>query len=256
MSYLTPAVETRQRGSILGRTSPLVKLAIAILWLLGLGLTVRIVPPVVLIAVTIGAGLWLGAIPGSRFAVRLAPLVVAALGIAVTNLVFSGHNADPAATELARLGPLRITAEAGLAALGVGARIGAIVAVGAVFALTTDSTRLVDALVQQARVSPRFAYGALAAYQAIPRLADDLITLRAARRLRGLRAWHPRILVGLLVRAIRRADQLAIAMDARGFGSPDLGGRTTFRPLRWSPLDAVVLITGVALIVGLLLAPV
>jgi energy-coupling factor transport system permease protein len=253
MSLIAPAIEPRQRDSLLGRTSPLVKLALAIVWLLGLGLTVRIWPPTVLAVVTVLAGIWLGRIPLPRLAARLAPLVVAALGIAVTNLAFSGHNADPAATELLRVGPLRITEPAVVGALGVGARIGAIVAVGAVFTLTTDSTRLVDSLVQQARLSPRFAYGALAAYQAIPRLADDLATLRAARHLRGLREWHPRILVGLLVRAIRRADQLAIAMDARGFGASDIGARTTFRPLRWSIVDGAVLLAGVVLIAVLLL---
>ena len=56
------------------------------------------------------------------------------------------------------------------------------------FALTTDSTKLVDSLVQQARVPERFAYGTLAAYQAIPRFAEDLTTLRQARRIRGLAA--------------------------------------------------------------------
>lgn len=253
-SYLAPAIEDRQRDSALGRTSPLVKLGLAVLWLLGLGLTLNPGPPLVLIAVTLVAGIELGRIPPGRLAVRLAPLVLAAGGIALTNLLFSGQNADPAATELLRIGPLRITEEALLAAFGIGARIGAIIAVGAVFALTTDPTRLVDALVQQGRVSPRFAYGALAAYQAVPRLADDLATLRAARRLRGLREWHPRILVGLLVRAIRRADQMAIAMDARGFGSASIAQRTTFRPVRWSAIDLVVGAGGVLLIVVLLIA--
>ena len=74
-------------------------------------------------------------------------------------------------------------------------RVVAIATVGAVFALTTDSTKLVDSLVQQARVPERFAYGTLAAYQAIPRFAEDLATLRQARRIRGLRGgWHPRLL--------------------------------------------------------------
>ena len=120
------------------------------------------------------------------------------------------------------------------------------------FALTTDMTRLIDSLVQLGRVSPRFAYGALAAYQAVPRLADDLGTLRSARRLRGLREWHPRLLVGLLVRAIRHADQLAVAMDARGFGA---GPRTTYRPIAWTQLDGIVVGVALAiLVVALLIA--
>lgn len=251
-AFMPPEIEMEQRESVLGRTNPLVKLGIALAWLLGLGLTLDVRPPLVLTFVALFAGLQLGSIQQSALARRLAPLTLAVLGIALANLLFSTHNPDPLARELLRLGPLRITVEAVEAAAGVGARVAAIVSVGAVFALTTDMTRLIDSLVQLGRVSPRFAYGALAAYQAVPRLADDLGTLRSARRLRGLREWHPRLLVGLLVRAIRHADQLAVAMDARGFGA---GPRTTYRPIAWTQLDAIV--GGVALailVVALLIA--
>ena len=51
--------------------------------------------------------------------------------------------------------------------------------------------------------------------------------MRQARRIRGLRGgWHPRLLVGLLVLAIRHGDRMALAMDARAFGS---GPRTYYR---------------------------
>ena len=113
-----------------------------------------------------------------------------------------------------------------------------------VFAQTTDSTRLVDSLVQQGRVPERFGYGALAAYQAVPRLADQVTTLRQARRIRGLRwSWHPRLLVGLLVLAIRHGDRLALAMDARAFGS---GPRSRYRVVRWTWLDLAVPIGALA----------
>lgn len=246
---LAPEIGPAQRESLLGRTNPLVKLGIALVWLLGLGLTIDIRPPLILTLVALVAGLQLGALSPAVLAGRLAPLGVAALSIALTNLLFSTHNPDPLAAELFRIGPLRVTQEAVEAAAGIGARVVSIISVGAVFALTTDATRLVDSLVQLARVSPRFAYGLLAAYQAVPRLADDLATLRSARRLRGLREWHPRLLVGLLVRAIRHADQLAIAMDARGFGG---GPRTTYRPEAWAPLDAVVSVTALVILVAAL----
>lgn len=249
---LAPEIGRRQQESLLGRTNPLVKLGIALAWLLGLGLTLDLRPPLMLTFVALLAALQLGRVDPGVLARRLAPLALAGVGIALVNLLFSTHNPDPAATELLRIGPLRITQEALEAAAGLGARIAAIVSVGAVFSLTTDVTRLVDSLVQLGRVSPRFAYGALAAYQAVPRLVEDLGTLRASRRLRGLREWDPRLLVGLLVRAIRHADQLAIAMDARGFGS---GPRTTYRPIAWTQLDAIVgsaalLLLVVALIVS------
>ena len=246
---LVPDVGRRQRDSVLGRTNPLVKLAIAIGWLVGLVLTLDVRPPLVLAGVALVAGLVLGRIELGAYLRRLLPLALAAAGIVIANILFSGRNADPLVTELLKLGPLRITQEAVTAAAGLGARVTSIVSVGAVFALTTDATHLVDSLVQLARVSPRFAYGALAAYQAVPRLAEDLTTIRHARRLRGLPEWRPRILVGLLVRAIRHADELALAMDARGFGS---GPRSTYRPVRWMPLDAVIGAAGLVLLVVVL----
>jgi energy-coupling factor transport system permease protein len=246
---LTPDVGPAQRQSLLGRTNPLIKLGIALAWLVGLGLTLDVRPPLILTLVVLIAGIQLGALTPRKVARRIAPLWLAVLGIALANLLFSNHNPDPLATELARVGPLRITQEAVNAAAGLAARVLSIVSVGAVFALTTDATYLIDSLVQLARVSPRFAYGTLAAYQAVPRLADDLGTIRSARRLRGLREWHPRLIVGLLVRAIRHADQLAIAMDARGFGS---GPRTTYRPVRWTLLDAVIAMAGILIVIAAL----
>ena len=241
-----------QAESVLGRSSPVVKLGLALAWLIGLATTLRPGPPLALAMVVLLAGLVFGRIVPFRLARALAPLVVAAVSIALANLIFSGSNGDPAAHQIARLGPLRFTSEAAAAAGALGLRVLAIVSVGAVFAQTTDPTHLVDALVQQARVPARFAYGALAAYQAVPRLGEDLATIRQARRVRGLRgSWHPRILVGLLVRAIRHADQLALAMDARAF---DSGPRSTYRPVRWSPLDAVVAVLGVLILLFALLS--
>jgi energy-coupling factor transport system permease protein len=250
-AFLAPELDSAQRDSTLGRTNPLVKLGIALVWLIGLGLTLDVRPPLILVVVAIVAGLQFGEIPPGRLARRLAPLVLAALAIALTNVLFSTHNPDPAAHEVLRLGSLRITQEALVAASGLGARVAAIVSVGAVFVLTTEATRVMDALVQQARVSPRFAYGLLAAYQAVPRLADDLATLRGMRRLRGLRDLHPSLLVGLLVRAIRHADQLSIAMDARGFGP---GPRSTYRPIAWTRLDLLVAVIALVILVAALVS--
>jgi energy-coupling factor transport system permease protein len=228
--------------TVLGRTNPLTKLGVAAGWLVGLATTTRLSPPIALAIVALAAGLVLGRVPVRALARALAPLWIVALAVTVSNTVFGAANPDPIATELLRLGPLRITEEALTTAIGLGLRVVAIASLGAVFALTTDATRLVDALVQQARVPERFAYGALAAYQAVPQFADDLATLRQARRIRGLRGtWHPRLLVALLVLAIRHGDRMALAMDARAFG---LGPRTHYRPIRWTALDIGLAIGG------------
>lgn len=236
---------TATTPSFLGLTSPLVKLAVAVAWLLGSTATLDPLPPTLLAVLALGAALGFGRVELGRLGRLMAAAFLPIVGIVLANVLFSRSNVDPAAVEIARLGPLRLTAEALEAAVGVGARMAAIVSAGAAFLLTTDTTRFVDALVQQARVPARFAYGANAAYQAVPNLARDLGTLRAARRVRGLPGWRPRLLVGLLVRAIRHADQLALAMDARAFAS---GPRTTYRPVPLTWRDPLVLALGIAVL--------
>lgn len=224
-----------QLDSQLGRASPLAKLGIALVWLVGLALTLEPGTPLILAAVAFGAGLMLGGIRPINLLRAVAPLWVAAAGVGTFNALFSVSNGDPAAAELMTLGPLRLTVEAVANGIALALRVVAIGCVGAVFALTTDPTRLADSLVQQARLSERFAYGALAAYGSIPRFGEDLATLRQARRIRGLRgSWHPRLLIGLLVLAIRHGDRMALSMDARSFGS---GPRTRYRVVHWQPRD-------------------
>ncbi len=234
ISRVEPA--DRALESPIGRLSPLAKLAIAIGWFVALALTTRIGPPIAVASFALAVAAVPGRVPPGRLARALLPLWAVAVSVGVFNAVFAAVNTDPAAVELLRVGPFRLTEPAVAAGVGLAARVVAIAAVGVVFTQTTDSTRLVDSLVQQGRLPERFAYGALAAYQAVPRFAEDLATLRQARRIRGLRGdWHPRILVALLVLAIRHGDRLALAMDARGFGS---GPRTAYREVSWSRLDA------------------
>lgn len=243
----------RQLTSVLGRTSPLLKLAVAIAWLVAMAVSLDPRPPLIAFAAAALSAIVLGAIPVRRFVLAVAPLWLAALGMAVFNALFSASNADPAATEVLRLGPVRLTEPALRGGVAIGLRVMAIAAVGVTFAQTTDSTRLVDSLVQQGRVPERFAYGALAAYQAIPRFAEDLASLRQARRIRGLRtAFHPAMLVGLLVLAIRHGDRLALAMDARAFGT---GPRSRYRVVVWSGTDGAVAAASSLILVAIVAVP-
>lgn len=251
MSLLRPIeVGSAEAASLLGRTSPLVKLGVAFAWLLGLATTLDPRPGLFLGVAAVLAIPLLGAVPSDRILRFLGPLALAAAGIGLANLLWAAPNTNPAAVELLRIGPVRITQPAIEAAAGLMTRLVAIAAVGAAFTLTTSATRLADALVQQGRLSARFAYGALAAYEAVPGLASDFMTIRDARRLRGLPAWYPRIVVTLLVRAIRHGDQLALAMDARGFGS---GPRSVYRPISWSWRDIAIGVGGVGLLLLALL---
>ncbi len=244
-----PVRADRVASSLLGRASPLVTLGVATAWLVALATTMDPRPPILVALVAIAAALLLGRVPPGDLARGLAPLWLAALSVGFFNALLAPANGDPTAAVVIAVGPIRLTAPAIQAGVALALRVAAIVAVGVAWSRVTDPTHLADALVQQARLPHRFAYGALAALQAIPWLAEDLVALREARRIRGLRAsWHPRVLVGLLVLAVRRADRLAVAMDARGFAGP---GRTRFRVVRWSWADAAVALGGLAILAAI-----
>jgi energy-coupling factor transporter transmembrane protein EcfT len=134
-----------QIDSLLGRTSPVVKLGVAIVWLIGLAVTLHPLPPVILAAVALAAGLTIGGIPPLILGRTLAPVWLAALAIGLSNMLFSTANGDPTTTTLLQVGPIRIAQEAYVAGVSIMLRVAAIACVGAVFALTTDSTRLADA---------------------------------------------------------------------------------------------------------------
>jgi len=244
-----PTRADRVAASPLGRANPLGTLAVALAWLLALATTTDPRPPLLVAVLAVAVTLVLGRVPPADLARGLAPLWLAALSVGLFNALLSPANGDPTATVVLALGPVSVTEPALQAGLALGLRVVAIVAIGVGWGRVTDPTHLTDALVQQGRLPERFAYGALAALQAIPWLAEDLVALREARRMRGLRAsWHPRILVGLLVLAIRRGDRLAVAMDARAFAAP---GRTRYREVRWAALDTLVLVAGLGVLAAI-----
>lgn len=246
---LLPELGARQLTSPLGRASPLTKLAVGFAWLAALVVTTDPRPTIVILAAGIAGAIGLGRVPVGRFLRAWLPFVAAAAGIVIVNTLLGAANREPMARELFQLGPLRITEPALATAVVLGLRILAIAGIGVAFAQTTEATTLADALVQQARFPDRFAYGALAAYQAVPRLSLDLVTLGQARRIRGLgRGWSPRLLLALLILALRHADRMALGMDARGFAA---SGRTRYRIVRWSPVDAAVALGGLLVLAGI-----
>lgn len=114
----------------------------------------------------------------------------------------------------------------------------------------TDPTELADALAQVAKLPSRFVLGILAGTRMLGLFLDDWRTMSLARRARGvgdrgvLRRFFSMAFV-LLVFAVRRGSKLALAMEARGFGS-DIP-RTWSRPSRLHPRDAVALMGGIAI---------
>lgn len=106
-------------------------------------------------------------------------------------------------------------------------RLGAIAALALVPGLTMSGPDLVRAAVQHARVPYRIGYTALAAFRFVPRFRRELEVIRQAHRVRGGGGRGPFAAVArwagyavpLLAGAIRHAERVALAMDARAFGA-------------------------------------
>lgn len=131
-----------------------------------------------------------------------------------------------------------------LTGLATGLRLGAIVALALIAGLSTTGPDLARSLVQQLRVPYRVGYTALAAFRFVPRFGHELEVIRQAHRVRGAHGGRGPIaavarwsgyVVPLLAGAIRHAERVALAMDARAFGAfPD---RTERHLVPWRARD-------------------
>jgi energy-coupling factor transport system permease protein len=222
MQLITPLVP--DPSAPLARANPVAKLGAALLLLVvlfaSLDGTTALVVLVGLACLLPVSGLSIRALLGRAWLVGLA-----AVSIAVINVLFAPQQAGPT---LLSIGPVHLGAETMVDGLGLATRLVAIALAGLLATATSQPTELADALIQQLRVSPRFAIGALAALRLLPLLAAEWQTIAMARRARGVEAGRSPIavvrlfagqLLALLVGAIRRGSRMALAMEARGFGA-------------------------------------
>lgn len=173
---------------------------------------------------------------GARMTARVAAVVV--LVVPAFLIVLAAGFAlwtDPSGVThdvvLLQVGEWRLYAGALEIGAATALRLGAILVLALIGGLTTTGADLARSLVQQLRVPYRVGYTALAAFRFVPRFGRELEIIRAAHRVRG--ATHGRgpisairrrvgYVIPLLAGAIRHAERVALAMDARAFGAyPD-----------------------------------
>lgn len=222
MRLVTPLVPAPHAP--LARANPVAKLAAALVILVALfasldGVTAGIVLATLLLLVP------LSGLSGRDVLARSWLVGLAAVSIALLNVVFAAEQMGPTVLEV---GPVRIGSETLATGAGLGLRLLAIVLAGLLATATSQPTEIADALVQQLRISPRFAIGVLAALRLLPLLAQEWQILAMARRARGVEPGRSPVarlrlfagvLLALLVGAIRRGTRMALAMEARGFGA-------------------------------------
>ncbi len=188
---------------------------------------------------------------------RMAPLTLAILLLQP----FFSASFGPAArgAPLLALGPLRLTVGGILEGISFALRANVLAVVTTGLLLTTDQGRLVQGLV---RLGLPYTWGLTfsLALRYLPTGYGLFVSIREAQQARGwqpearnflqrARAYLP-VLVAVIIAALRLSDALAMALAARGFGSPR--PRTVWREIRFTGRDwlAVGLVT--LLFVGLM----
>lgn len=246
-----------ERDSWLQRRNPTAKLAAHLILSLAVTVVFDPVTPLAFVGLALLTGRILGRIPLALLARALAPFWLLAASLIASNALF---------VETARRqgvlwswGPLTATRHGALIGLSLAERGVAIAAFSVLFLLSTDPTALIRSLVQQARLPARIAYPALAAYRFLPLLRGEYETLTLARRLRGYgRRRRPlgglrervTLIVPLLAGAIRKAERVAVAMDARGFDTT--GPRSQYRRICVTATDGLMVTGALALCVMIL----
>ena len=244
--------------SWLHRRNPTAKLAAHLLLSLLMTVVFDPITPLIFLGLALLIGTVVGHLPLRVFLRALVPFWLLAFSLMLSNALFATRPEQ--ATILWSWGPFIATLEGATIGLSLAERSIAIAAFTVLLIMSTDPTDLVRSLVQQAHLPARFAYPALAAYRFLPLLQTELETIRLAHRLRGVGrsrgaiGWlreQSRLALPLLANAIRRAERVALAMDARGFSSRR--PRTNFRSIAFVAADAWLIALTAIFGVGILL---
>ena len=189
----------------------------------------------------------------------LRPIVFLLLLTVVLNVFFSGVEGG---TVVFRIWRFAATREGIIRALFIAYRLILLVGVTSLLTFTTSPVELTDGIERLLRPLRRFGVPAhelammmTIALRFIPTLLEETEKIMKAQMARGAvfdrggalrraRALVP-VLVPLFVSAFRRADELALAMEARCYRGGDK--RTRMKELRFTPRDAAALVVTVVI---------
>jgi energy-coupling factor transport system permease protein len=244
-----------EQSSLLHRLNPTVKLALVFLFMIVATLLFDFWT-LILIFLTVLLITWqLGRIPLPVLLRGLLPFLVLGLGYVWMNGLFPRTEGST----LFQWGAFRVVAEGVVTGVVLTVRALCFGICSLFFISTTDPTAFIISLSRQLGLSPRLAYGTLAAYRFLPLLEAELAQIRAAHRLRGVGEGEGvrgklsqlyRYTLPLLASAIRRAGRVATAMESRAFTGNRT--RTYYREVRVSWLDWVF-VAGALMLLGLIL---
>ena len=160
--------------------------------------------------------------PGQAAAILL-PACIAAFGLFMMGLYYSRGNSITD-MKLDNISAVPYAVRAAMStnfysALQLSTRLLAYAGMGILFALTTDGELFISSLMHQCRLSPKFAYGILAAFHLMPGMVREFRAVRTAYAVRGIRvhALSVRPMFTMLVNSVRWSESVAMAMESKGF---------------------------------------
>jgi len=219
--------------------SPVARLAVVCLELVPVLLSFDPWTPLPFVALAVVHTVALGRVPVRRFLAVVLPLASLPLGLFVMNLLLT---APEPGDRMVSVLFVAVRERALARGLILGLRSLALIVLSVGYLLTTNPLDLVNALMQQAGLSPRLGFSLYVAWNTIPLLREDLRRIDNTHRirLRGRRRKPGEALavaITLLAGAIRHAERAALSMAARGLEQAE--GRTFLNESRWRPIDSV-----------------
>lgn len=179
----------------------------------------------------------------------LIPVLITAIGLFMTGLIF--YNGDTTIYHAGIAENMDITSAYN--GLQLASRVFAFAGLGMLFTFSTCPIELVYSLSQQLKLSPKFAYGILAAFHLLPNIKREFENARFALNIRGISChiFSVKPIFAMFVNAVRWAECLAMAMESKGFSSE--GSRSSYVKLKIHYYDIVFLIAPSAFILIYLL---
>lgn len=239
------------RAKLLAAVSFIIIIFFANNWLTYLGLILF-----VLLAVK------LSEIPFPFFINGVKPLIWLILFTVFLQILFTGGT-----NELFSLGPIVVSQEGIINGIYIFIRFVLIIFMSTLLTLTTmplDLTDAIEYLLRPLKVIKvpvhEIALMLSIALRFVPTLMDETEKIMNAQRARGIEFGEGNLyqqmksivpmLIPLFVSSFNRADELATAMEARGYQGGE--GRTKFRQLEWEGKDTGLIVVFVALAIFLL----
>ena len=190
----------------------------------------------------------------------LIPALVVAAGLFIMGLYYAkGNSVDITQMENIQAVPYAVRAAMSTnfySALQLSTRLLAYAGLGILFSLTTDGELFIQSLMHQCRLSPKFAYGILAAIHLLPNMVREYNAVKLAFASRGKKVhfWNLQPTFVMMVNSIRWSEAIAMAMESKGFDGE--GDRTYYHIPKVRLSDCFISIVFImSVVLGILLLP-